>query len=150
MALDLLSNTIIIPINIYIRTIVIPWLLRKKVVLVEEDLPGSLADYVHAALILGLLPIARISINMLFRLTSIGRKLYIVYLYCDKKLLSERWIKRGTPPEINSYLLVQDLVFKIWLKHINTKISVNTERDPEDGNNKIVKFIHNLCNTSDK
>ncbi len=146
-ALDLILNTIILPVIMYLRSILIPSLLGKRVVLIEEDLPGSLVDYIHAAIILNLLPIVRPSLGMFLKLASIGRRLHIVYLYCDKRLLPERWDKRGTPPETNLYVLVQDLVFRIWLKHIDSKISVNTEIDIKSSNDEVVKFIvRSACN----
>ena len=45
------------------------------------------------------------------------------------------------------YILTQDLVSKIWLKHFDNKISVNTKIDIKSSNDEVVKFIvRSMCN----
>ncbi|MGC9107308.1 MAG: hypothetical protein ACP5IE_03845 [Infirmifilum sp.] len=140
-SIDLLLNAVFLPILIYLKTVLFPSILRKHVVLVEEDLPGSLVDYVHASIILSLLPVVNLSLKMLLRLAPLSRNFFTVYLYCDKKILPERWVRRNTPHEHKTYLSVQDLVYKSWFKHFGAGIKVNTDADLKYSSSKIVNFI---------
>jgi hypothetical protein len=70
-------------------------------VLVEEYLPGLLVDYIVNGMVhnimtaIGLaLKILYINLLYLFALHGLTR-FNLVYLYCDKDMLSKRWIKKG-------------------------------------------------------
>lgn len=99
--LDLLFNSVRLPILAYFETIILPLLKRRKTVLVEEYLPGLLVDYIVNGMVhnimtaIGLaLKILYINLLYLFALHGLTR-FNLVYLYCDKDMLSKRWIKKG-------------------------------------------------------
>jgi hypothetical protein len=61
--------------------------------------------------------------------------------------LPERWTKRKTPSEYKTYLLVQDLVFKIILSknHDNGVLYIDTSKGFDYNRRKVEDFIlHNL------
>ncbi len=140
-SIDLLLNSALLPLLIHARTVWAPLVLRKRVVLVEEDLPGSLVDYVHASLILGLSPIVRPLLRVLLKLASAGRRVHTIYLFCDKELLPKRWAGRGTPPEAKTYILTQNLVFRVWCRHLGAGVRVDTSANFRESNSRIVDFI---------
>jgi hypothetical protein len=127
-ALDLLLNSIYLPLITWVRTVLFPKIARKQVVLVEEHLPGSLTDYVHASLILGLSKISLSAIKLLIKLSRKNTWHKIIYVMADKSLLPKRWSLRGSPYESKTYLLTQDLIFKI-VSAYNDTFYINTNKD---------------------
>jgi energy-coupling factor transporter ATP-binding protein EcfA2 len=142
-AVDLAVNIVLMPLIAYIRTRFVPSLLRKKIVLVEEHLPGTIVDYMHAAILLNLTKLVVRFIPYLFRLMYIDvRNSLIVYTYCDDNQLAYRWRLRGTSPEAKTYLKVQELVFNSWCKHLSTTcIKVNTNGYVTSVSKKLVEKI---------
>jgi len=142
-SLDLLLNSIYIPIITWIRTILIPAIMREHVVLVEEHIIGSLVDFVHAALLLNLEPIVIPLLKILTKLSRICSWSKIIYLFVIKKLLPKRWIKRGTLMESKLYLLVQDLLFMITFRNTNNDIMYvnNTKEISLSYVNDIIKIL---------
>jgi hypothetical protein len=146
-ALDLLLNSVLLPVMLWFRVTFFPLATKKQVVLVEEHLPGSLVDYVHAAMILSLVPIACPAMKILTKLSRKSTWSGLVHVSCDKRLLPERWAKRGTPCERETYLLVQDLVFKILSKKLNNNdvLYIDTSKEFNRNRCKIEEFIlHSL------
>jgi deoxyadenosine/deoxycytidine kinase len=127
-SLDLLLNSIYLPLITWVRTILFPKIARKQIVLVEEHLPGSLVDYVHASLILGLSKISLSAIKLLIKLSRKNTWHKIIYVMADKSLLPKRWSLRGSPYESKTYLLTQDLIFKI-VSAYNDTFYINTNKD---------------------
>ena len=149
-ALDLILNSILLPLKIWFRTVLVPLLIKKQVVLIEEHLLGSLVDYFHAALLLNLTSIALPTLRTLFMLSRISMWDAMVYVTCDKEFLSQRWAKRGTPPESRTYLLSQDFIFTILLKNIssNDVLYIDTTMEFNYNRHKVKKFILYKLRTS--
>jgi len=127
-ALDLLLNSIYLPLITWVRTVLFPKIARKQIVLVEEHLPGSLVDYVHASLILGLSKISLSAIKLLINLSRKNTWHKIIYVMADKSLLPKRWCLRGSLYESKIYLLTQDLIFKI-VSAYNDTFYIDTNKD---------------------
>ena len=137
-ALDLLLNSILLPVVLWLRVMLFPLITKKQVVLVEEHLLGSLVDYIQP----DLKPIVLPALKILFRLSIVSMWSGIIYVFCDKELLPQRWAKRRTPPESNIYLLVQDLVFTILLKNLNNDIlRIDTSIEFNHNKHKVEEFI---------
>jgi thymidylate kinase len=145
-ALDLLLNSVLLPAMMWLRTVLLPLLARKQIVLVEEHLPGSLVDYAHAAITLSLVPIARSAMKILTRSSQKSMWSGLVFVSCDKGFLPGRWAKRKTPSEYKTYLLVQDLVFKILSKKCkNSILHIDTSKEFNYNRRMVEEFIlHNL------
>jgi hypothetical protein len=142
-ALDLLLNSIYLPLAIWFRTIVFPIITKKHLVLVEEHLLGSLVDYIISAIILNLTPVTLPTIRLLFKLSRGITWHKIIYVIADKSLLPIRWRLRGTRTETRVYLLVQDLVFKIATKHCSNVLYLDTTRDLSYNSHVCIKFLLN-------
>jgi len=140
-ALDLLLNTIYLSSIIWIRTILVPVIKRKNIVLVEEHLIGSLVDYFHVAVILNLIPLVKHMIRFLLRASQRYLWHAVIYLKVDKNILKDRWIRKGSPDESKSYLLSQDLIFQIVTKHYSDVLYVDTSKDLETNSLSICNFI---------
>jgi GTPase SAR1 family protein len=142
-ALDLLSNSILLPLVLWLRVVLVPLIMRKRVVLVEEHLPGSLVDYIDAALLLNLTPMVLPALKILFKLSRASIWSGIIYAFCDRKLLPQRWTRRGTPPEMKIYLLIQNLVFAILLKTLNRRdlLLIDTSKDFHYNIYEIFEFV---------
>ena len=151
-AVDLLLNSMLLPLVLWFRTIIIPSIMRAKIVLVEEHLFGSLVDYIHAAFLLNLTPIVSVALKSLLKLSRANTWTGIIYLVCDKKLLPQRWAKRGAPPESSTYLLAQDLIFNILVKKLNDHnlLRINTGVDFYYNSLKISKFILRYLETNER
>jgi adenylate kinase family enzyme len=140
-ALDLLLNTIYLPLIAWIRTILISRIRGKNVVLVEEHLIGSLVDYFHAAVILNLIPLIRYMIRFLVKISQMCLWHAIVYLKVDKNLLKDRWRRRRSSDESKTYLLSQDLIFQIVAKHYSNVLYVDTSKDLRANAHSIFNFV---------
>jgi thymidylate kinase len=140
-ALDLLLNIIYLPLIIWIRTILVPMIKRKNIVLVEEHLVGSLVDYFHAAVILNLIPLVKHMVRFLLRASQRYLWHAVIYLKVDKNFLEDRWRRRGSPDESKSYLLSQDLIFQIVAKHYSDVLYVDISKDLEANALSIYNFI---------
>jgi len=139
--LDLLLNTIYLPLTIWIRTILVPVIKRRNIVLVEEHLIGSLVDYFHAATILNLIPLVKHMVRFLLRVSQRYLWYAIIYLKVDKNFLKDRWRRRGSINESKSYLLSQDLIFQIIAKHYGDVLYVDTGKDLKANAHSIYNFI---------
>jgi hypothetical protein len=145
LALDLVFNSVLLPFLWIIRTLVIPFILRRRVVLVEEGLFGSLVDYINAAVVFNLWPVVRRSLSVLFFLFRIGYGDGVVLTWCDLSLLPRRWRERGTPPEFPTYMFAQVLVFDIIPRVLRRNIlQINTALDLEHNNRQILNYITSL------
>jgi hypothetical protein len=129
-SLDLIFNAIRLPILALIKNMVFSYLQQCQIVLVEEYLPGSLADYIYNGIVYNVIPISLIMIRILLRLYKLLglSNFIIVNLYCRKDILPKRWVQRGTPAEKKLYLIIQDLVFSKFIKKYGA-LKVNTEED---------------------
>jgi hypothetical protein len=142
-ALDLLLNSIYLPLAIWFRTIMFPIITKKHLVLVEEHLLGSLVDYIISAIILNLTPVTLPTIRLLFKLSRGITWHKIIYVIADKSLLPVRWRLRGTRTETRVYLLTQDLVFKIATKHCSNVLYLDTTRDLSYNSHVCINFLLN-------
>jgi hypothetical protein len=151
-ALDLLLNSILLPIILWIRIRLLPFIMRGQIVLVEEHLLGSLVDYIISALLLNLKPIVLPALKILFKLSRGSMWSGIIYLFCDKKLLPRRWASRGTPPESKVYLLVQDLTFEILLKNLDDDdvLYIDTSMEFNYNMRRVEEFILRKLEISSK
>jgi hypothetical protein len=142
-ALDLLLNSILLPVILWLRVVLFPLIMRGQVVLVEEHLPGTLVDYIHATLLLNLRPTVLPALKILFKLSRASMWSGIVYAFCEGKLLPQRWARKGTPPESKTYLLAQDLIFTILLKNLNNNdiLRIDTSMELNYNRNKVEEFI---------
>jgi thymidylate kinase len=140
-ALDLLLNIIYLPLIIWIKTILVPVIKRKNIVLVEEHLVGSLVDYFHATVILNLIPLVKHMVRFLLRASQRYLWHAVIYLKVDKNFLKDRWRRRGSSDESKSYLLSQDLIFQIVTKHYSDVLYVDTSKDLEANALSIYNFI---------
>jgi thymidylate kinase len=145
-SLDLLLNSIYLPLMTWIRTILFPKIARKQIVLVEEHLPGSLVDFVLIAVSHNLTPIVKRILRTLIMLSRKNLWHVIIYIAVDKKLLPERWLKRGSPPEIKRYLLIQDLVFSIIMRYNKEVFGIVSSKDLHYNSSLITNFILTLLN----
>ena len=144
-ALDLLLNSVLLPLLWLVRTLVLSALVRRRVVLVEEGLFGSVVDYLHAAFVLNLQPVVRRSLDLLFFLFRIGYGDGVVFTWCDLSLLPRRWRERGTPPEFPTYMFAQALVFSIIPKVLQRNLlQINTGLDLEYNNRQVLNYITSL------
>jgi thymidylate kinase len=108
MSLDLVFNSGRLPILALIKTIILPLLRKRQIVLLDEYLPGSLVDYIYNGIVYSIVPVSLITSKVIIQLfTFFGLLNFnIIYLYSDKDILPKRWAKRGTPTEKKLYLLV--------------------------------------------
>jgi len=129
--LDLALNIVRSPILALIKTVIWPFLRKRQIVLLDEHLPGSLVDYIYNGMIYNILPVSLKVSKVLIRLFALLGllDLSIVYLYCNKEVLSRRWIKRGTPAEKKLYLEIQDLVFAKFVKRWSNVLIVDSEKE---------------------
>jgi len=95
--LDLLLNSVLLPLLWLVRTLVLPAPVRRRVVLVEEGLFGPVVGHLHAAFVFNLQPVVRRSLGLLFFLFRMGYGDGVVFTRCDLSLLPHRWKERGTP-----------------------------------------------------
>jgi thymidylate kinase len=148
-SIDLLLNSILLPLVWTVRTLIIPTFSEKQVVLVEEGLYGSLVDYIHAALILNLWPITYKALKILFVLFRNVRENGIVYVWCDPSILPLRWIKRKSPLEAPSYIFTQIIIFSIITNTLNNILQIDTTNfDMKHNNEQIIKYIFSLLNSN--
>jgi thymidylate kinase len=128
MSLDLMFNTVRLPILALIKTVVWPLLRKRQIVLLDEHLPGSLVDYIYNGIVYSIVPVSLIASKSLIRLFTLLDLLdfNIIYLYSDKDILSKRWAKRGTSTEKRLYLIIQDFVFVKFVKRWNNTLMVNS------------------------
>jgi hypothetical protein len=144
-ALDLALNSVLLPFLWFAKTFIIPLILKRRVVLVEEGLFGSLVDYVHAAFVLNLRPVVRRSLGLLFFLFRMGYGDGVVFTWYDLSLLPHRWRERGTPPELPTYMFVQVLIFNIITKILRCNLfQINTALDLEFNNRQVLNYITSL------
>jgi len=129
-SLDLIFNAIRLPILALIKSIIVPYLRRCQIVLIDEYLPGALVDYIYNGIVYNVMLISLITIRILLRLFKVlGLSNFsIVHLYCRKDVLPKRWVQRGTPAEKKLYLIIQDLVFSKFIKKYSA-LKVNTEKE---------------------
>ncbi len=121
--LDLILNVFVLPLLKALKCV----FCKGCLVLVEEHFPGSIVDYYHASLILGIkMSLIRILIRILYILFNRDLKNAItIILFSDLKTLKNRWRKRGgSKDEAVTYLYVQLLVFNAWNK-LFPAISIN-------------------------
>ncbi|GAB6948079.1 hypothetical protein JCM16161A_22090 [Vulcanisaeta sp. JCM 16161] len=120
--LDLILNVFVLPLLKALKCV----FCKGCLVLVEEHFPGSIVDYYHASLILGIkMSLIRILIRMMYTLFNRDLKnATTIILFSDFKTLKNRWRKRGSRDEAVTYLYVQLLVFNAWNKLFPT-ISIN-------------------------
>lgn len=134
-------------INVFILTLLALFRVRipskfYKYILIEEYLPGTLVDYVHAKLIL------RLNRKFLMRAIHVLlRLLYIdsttIVLVCNVQSLPYRWKARNTPSEAHSYLKVQEKVFSLWSKHVENTFYISTEgKSVKETNREIRKLLN--------
>jgi len=143
--LDLLLNSVLLPLLWLVRTLVLSALVRRRVVLVEERLFGSVVDYLHAAFVLNLQPVVRRSLDLLFFLFRMGYGDGVVFTRCDLSLLPHRWKERGTPPEVATYIFTQVLVFHIIAKVLRRDLlQINTALDLGYNNRQVLNYITSL------
>jgi len=130
-SLDLVFNIARLPILALIKTVVWPLLRKQQIVLLDEHLPGSLVDYIYNGVVYGIVPVSLAASKILIRLFTLLDLLdfNIVYLYCDKEVLSKRWAKRGTPPEKKLYLITQDYVFTKFIKRWSNILMVDSGKE---------------------
>lgn len=148
--IDLVINVVLMPLMIYFRTYFTPLLLRRKVVLIEEHLPGIVVDYFHAAILLNLMSFVSRLIKFLFRFAFIDSKNYlIIHLQCNDDELVKRWILRNTLPERKTYLKVQDLIFYYWDKHFSKIVRINTDASITQVIRKLIKEIFKYLDSRD-
>jgi hypothetical protein len=127
------------------KTVIIPLVLKRQVVLVEEGLFGSLVDYVHAAFVFNLWSVVRRSLSVLFFLFHIGYGDGVIFTWCDLSLLPHRWKERGTPPEFATYMFTQVLVFNIITKVLrHDLLQINTALDLRYNNRQVLNYITSL------
>lgn len=128
--IDLVLNIFILPIVSLLR-VHLPTRFNK-IVLVEEHLPGSIVDYVHASMTLKVnWDFVKNLIRVLFKSLYIhNSSLMSVELLCDPSILIAHWRERGSFGEHPTYLKVQQVVFKAWAKTMPTvTIDTNTSID---------------------
>jgi hypothetical protein len=148
-SLDLLFNNIRLPILACFKTVVLPLLKRRKIVLIDEYLPGSLVDYICNGAVYNIMPISIVATKILFRLFVLLdlTRFNLVYLYCNKNTLPERWVRRGTFPEKKLYIAVQDLVFIKFIKKYDNVLKINTSKKFALNHQVIKNYIMSLLNT---
>jgi thymidylate kinase len=144
--LDLVFNTVRLPILALIKTVVWPLLRKRQIVLLDEHLPGSLVDYIYNGLIYGIVPVSLTALKILIRLFTLLDlfRFNIVYLYCDREVLPKRWAKRGTHPEKKLYLILQDFVFAKFVKRWNNTLMVNSGEEFTLNHQTIRSFVVKL------
>jgi thymidylate kinase len=145
-ALDLLLNSVCLPLITWVRTVLFPKIARKHIVLVEEHLPGSLVDFVHLAILLNLTPMVKRILRTLIMLSRKSLWHVIIYIAVDKKLLPERQLKRRSPSETKLYLLIQDLVFSTVMRYNKEVFVIDNSKDLRYNSSLITNFILTLLN----
>lgn len=124
-ALDLLLNVAILALLNMVRIRLASR--RHNYVLVEEHLPGTLVDYVHAMLVFDLRRwFIRVLIDFLSRMLYI-KNIRTIVVTCSSTSLPERWRMRGSRQERKTYIYVQRLVFDAWSRGDRGVSIVSTE-----------------------
>lgn len=143
--LDLLLNSVLIPLQWLVRTLMLPALMRRRVVLVEEGLFGSVVDYFNVAFVLNLQPVVRRLLGLLFFLFRMGHGDGVVFTLCDLSLLPHRWKERGTPQESPIYIFAQVVVFNIVARALRRNLlQINTALDLGLNKKQVLSYIISL------
>jgi hypothetical protein len=71
MNLDLVFNTVRLPILALIKTVIWPLLRRRQIVLLDEHLPGSLVGYIYNGIIYDIVPVSLTASKSLIRLFTL-------------------------------------------------------------------------------
>lgn len=145
-SLDLVFNTVRLPIMALIKTVVCPPLRKRQIVLLDEHLPGSLVDYIYNGIIHGIASVSLVASKILIRLfILLGLMDFnIIYLYCNREVLPKRWIKRGTPSEKRLYLAIQDFFFVKFIKRWSSVLIINSAKEFNLNHRIIRDFVINI------
>ncbi|MEM3464921.1 MAG: hypothetical protein QW566_00470 [Candidatus Jordarchaeales archaeon] len=117
------------------------------IVLVEEYLPATIADYFYISKALGS-SAKEISctLNFMCRLLHLGGPILTVFLDAPDSILEDRWNKRGSPREYFDYLQMQHtLLFSLYKRFSHCFLYVNTSNGTID---EIHEEIAMLCRGS--
>jgi len=120
--LDLVSITIRFLVSIYIP------LKLGYIVLVEENIPATISDYIYLSKIIKLpLKINSFEIIYLLKLMSLCGPTYIVFLDAENDKLALRWKLRGSCDEREDYIRMQRGILLRLSKDLSYKfLYVNT------------------------
>lgn len=133
LALDLLSISLRFLLTIYLPTKI------RYMVMVEEYIPATIADYIYIARIIGL-PLKRLlfTVSFMLRLLHLGGSMITIFLDANNDTLKSRWNHRGSLNEKSDYLYMQrNLLMSISKKLSSTFLYVDTD-------NKTIEETHAL------
>lgn len=100
----------------------------RHIVVVEEYIPATIADYVYLAKVLNL-PLRNISsaIYLMLRLLHLSGFMQTIFLDADENVLRSRWSRRGSLDEKPDYLQMQrTLLLSFSEKFSSTFLYINT------------------------
>lgn len=137
-------------VSIYVKFLSSIYIFKKlnHVVLVEEYIPATVADYIYLCRILDL-PLKTISLplNLVMRLFYLGGPIQVVFLDANTKVLRIRWSRRGRPGETLDYLQMQRTILPHIVRTLmgNDFIYINTSKQSiREVHNKIINHLINL------
>lgn len=120
----------------FLLTIYLPMKMRH-IVLVEEYIPATIADYIYLAQVIGL-PLKDISfaVSFMVRLLHLGGSIQIIFLDAYNATLKKRWNNRGSLNEKIDYLHMQrSLLLSLSKRFSSLLLYIDT-------NNKTIKEIN--------
>ncbi|MEM3826624.1 MAG: hypothetical protein QXZ08_03580 [Nitrososphaeria archaeon] len=118
-----------------------------RVVLVEEYIPASIADYVYLSRDINF-PIKNILfvVNYMLRLLHVCNPVSTIFLDADDFCLVDRWRRRKSPIEVSDYLKMQrTLLFNLSKNLSDNFLYVDTTNKTIEEVHKLIVIHLNLC-----
>ncbi|MEM3437194.1 MAG: hypothetical protein QXP55_01480 [Nitrososphaerales archaeon] len=127
--------------SISIRFILTVFLPSKigRVILVEEYIPATIADYIYLAKAVGF-PVKYVlfAVNYVLKLLHLCNPILTIFLDASNSCLVDRWHQRGSLNETSDYLKMQrTLLLNVSKNLSNYFLYINTS-------NKTIKEVHKL------
>jgi hypothetical protein len=134
-------------VSIYCRFLFVVYIPKKLgyILIVEEYIPATIADYVALAGFVGVnqkcLPIF---LNLFSKLTYLGEPIHTVLLDASNDTLENRWVHRKSPFQRFDYLNMQrTLLFSVSKKLSSSFLFINNnDKTIENTSNLIMNFLY--------
>ncbi len=142
LTLDMLSISIRFIMSVYIP------LKMRRIVLVEEYLSATIADYLYLAKILGL-PFKAVSpaVKFMQRLLQLGGPMQTIFLDASNGVLETRWSQRSSLTEKTDYLQMQRTVLLSASKRSFSFLYVETaNKTIEETHRIIISHLKDILN----
>jgi len=129
--------------SIYLKFLLTIYLPKKMdyMVLVEEYIPATIADYMYLSRAIGLpLRASSFALNFVSRLLYLEGSPKIIFLDADTNALKSRWIRRGSLNEKSDYIHMQRTLLLSLSKKVSSHelFYINTSDQTVEGVHKAI------------